>query len=235
MADRTAEAWRTIPHFYLVREVDAGALIGWREGAIIRASRRRSPSPDLLIKKVATCLQQHPRLNSQWRDGNVQRQSEINIRARCRVGSRHHRSGDSQGRSVDCAGEIAAERSRLVDQAQTEKLRPNDISGGTFTISNLGMYGVDSFQAIVNPSASRHPGGWPHRAAIRSRRQSTSSQANNDAEHLLRSSRRRRRLCGEISGGSFWRNLSNKPRRGRAERTPKTVVGLQASSRPKIG
>ena len=149
MADRTAEAWRTIPHFYLVREVDAGALVGWREELLSRLPQKITIT-DLLIKKVATCLQQHPRLNSQWRDGNVQRQSEINIGLAV---------GLDQGIIVPVihkadqltVQEIAAERSRLVHQAQTEKLRPNDISGGTFTISNLGMYGVDSFQAIVNP------------------------------------------------------------------------------------
>lgn len=149
MADRTAEAWRTIPHFYLVREVDAGALIGWREELLSRLPQKITIT-DLLIKKVATCLQQHPRLNFQWRDGNVQRQSEINIGLAV---------GLDQGIIVPVihkadqltVQEIAAERSRLVDQAQTERLRPKDISGGTFTISNLGMYGVDSFQAIVNP------------------------------------------------------------------------------------
>lgn len=149
MADRTAEAWRTIPHFYLVREVDAGALVDWREALQPRFPHKVTLT-DLLIKKVATCLRLHPRLNSQWRNGSIQRHPEINIGLAV---------GLDQGivvpviRDADrlTVPEIAAERSRLVDHAQTEKLRPEDISGGTFTISNLGMYGVDFFQAIVNP------------------------------------------------------------------------------------
>jgi pyruvate dehydrogenase E2 component (dihydrolipoamide acetyltransferase) len=149
MAERTAEAWSSIPHFYLVREVDASKLIDWRE-SLRGGSAHGVTYTDLLVKKVATCLRSHPNLTSEWRNGSILPHSEMNIALAVAV---------DQGlvvpviRNADklATREIATERKRLVDRAQSGKLGPADLSDGTFTISNLGMYGVDSFQAIVNP------------------------------------------------------------------------------------
>lgn len=147
MADRTLEAWKTIPHFYLVRDVDTGNLQEWRES--LRRSVPEITFTDLLVKKVATCLQSHPFLNSEWRNGSIKQHTEINIGLAV---------GIDQGlvvpviRDADklAVAEIMTQRSRLVTRAQQRKLGPDELSSGTFTISNLGMYGVDSFQAIVN-------------------------------------------------------------------------------------
>jgi pyruvate dehydrogenase E2 component (dihydrolipoamide acetyltransferase) len=149
MADRTAEAWKTIPHFYLSRNLDAGKLMDWRQ-YLRGQSNRDITLTDVLLKKVATCLRSHPYLNSEWRSGSTHRHQNINIGLAVAV---------DQGlvvpviRDADrlTVTEIAEERSRLVEKAQAGKLAPDDISAGTFTISNLGMYGVDFFQAIVNP------------------------------------------------------------------------------------
>jgi pyruvate dehydrogenase E2 component (dihydrolipoamide acetyltransferase) len=149
MADRTAEAWRSIPHFYLVREVDASSLMDWHE-SLCRAYGRKVTYTDLLLKKVATCLRSHPRLISEWRSGTLQPHLEVNIGLAVAI---------DEGlvvpviRDTDklTAWEIARERKRLVERARSGKLEPDDLSAGTFTISNLGMYGVDFFQAIVNP------------------------------------------------------------------------------------
>jgi pyruvate dehydrogenase E2 component (dihydrolipoamide acetyltransferase) len=149
MAERTAEAWRTIPHFYLVRDADASKLIDWRESLRSRLAHDVTYT-DLLVKKVATCLRSHPQLTSEWRNGSIQPHPEVNVGLAVAV---------DQGlvvpviRNADklTPQEIATERKRLIDRAQSGKLGPDDLSGGTFTISNLGMYGVDFFQAIVNP------------------------------------------------------------------------------------
>lgn len=149
MAERTAEAWSSIPHFYLVREVDASKLIDWRE-SLRGGSAHGVTYTDLLVKKVATCLRSHPHITSEWRNGSILPHSEMNIGLAVAV---------DQGlvvpviRNADkiTTREIATERKRLVDRAQSGKLGPDDLSDGTFTISNLGMYGVDFFQAIVNP------------------------------------------------------------------------------------
>lgn len=149
MAERTAEAWRTIPHFYLVRDADASKLIDWLE-SLRSGSAHDVTYTDLLVKKVATCLRSHPQLTSEWRNGSIQPHPELNVGLAVAV---------DQGlvvpviRNADTLTpqEIATERKRLIDRAQSGKLGPDDLSGGTFTISNLGMYGVDFFQAIVNP------------------------------------------------------------------------------------
>lgn len=104
---------------------------------------------DLLVKLVATALRDHPRLNAGWVDGGIQLAHEINIGIATAIEDGlivpvvHH--ADQLG-----VGEIAMRRSDLVARANDSKLRPSDIANGTFTITNLGMYNVDAFNAIVN-------------------------------------------------------------------------------------
>jgi pyruvate dehydrogenase E2 component (dihydrolipoamide acetyltransferase) len=149
MAERTTEAWKTIPHFYLVRDVDASSLVSWRQ-AIRAQSADEIRYTDLLTSIVAKCLGAHPNLNSEASGGNVSAKKEINVGLAMAV---------DQGlvvpviRNADklTVSEIAASRRQLSSRAQAGKLKLDDLSTGTFTISNLGMYGVDSFHAIVNP------------------------------------------------------------------------------------
>lgn len=148
MAERTAQSWTTVPHFFLVREVNASRLISWRESVQKRVSAKVTYT-DLLVKVVATALRHHSQLNATWRDNSIAWNVEINIGLAVAV---------EQGLIVpviqraDALGvhEIAARRQELVAKAQAGKLRPDDLVGGTFTISNLGMYGVDAFNAIIN-------------------------------------------------------------------------------------
>jgi len=149
MVERLSQAWTTIPHFYLIREVNATRLIAWREGAQRRIADKLTYT-DLLVKLVAATLRQYPRLTASWRDGSIVLNQDINIGLAVAVDEGLivpviHRA-DELG-----LGQLAARRAELVSKAQAGKLSPNDLSGGTFTLSNLGMYGVDSFNAIVNP------------------------------------------------------------------------------------
>ena len=163
MAERTTQSWTDVPHFYLTREVNASRLITWREhivGARLIAptsSIPTSPTPssvkvtytDLLVKIVATALRIHPRLNAAWAAGKITLQSEIHVGLAVAIEDGLvvpviHRADTLS------LGEIAQQRVELVAKAQAGKLRPADISGGTFTISNLGMYNVDAFNAIIN-------------------------------------------------------------------------------------
>ncbi len=152
MAERMTTSWTTVPHFYLMREVDAGDLMEWRKRVTPMIEKRSGIKPtytDLLVKLIGFALREHPRLNAAWANGNVQWNQEINIGIATAV---------EDGlivpviRDADTAslGEIAARRHDLVERAQNRKLRPADIAGGTFTLSNLGMYNVDAFNAIVN-------------------------------------------------------------------------------------
>ena len=148
MAERMTQSWTTAPHFYLVREVNASRLISWRD-------RAKKPIPeltytDLLVKLVAAAIAQHPRVNVSWKDGSIIQHADINIGLAVAIEDGLvvpiiHRA-DTLSLS-----EIAERRADLAGRAQIGKLRPADIQGGGFTISNLGMYGVDAFSAIINP------------------------------------------------------------------------------------
>jgi len=148
MAERMTTSWTTAPHFFLTRDVNASRLIAWREQAQKRAAEKITYT-DLLVKVVAAALAKHPRVNVSWVDNTLIQRDEINVGVAVAVEEGLivpviHRA-DQLG-----LGEIAARRNDLVRRAQAGKLRLEDIQGGTFTISNLGMYGVDSFQAIIH-------------------------------------------------------------------------------------
>ena len=149
MAERMTQSWTTAPHFYLVREVNVSRLATWRERASKQTSARITYT-DLLVKLVAAALARHPAVNASWKDGAIVRHAEVNIGLAVAIDDGLivpviHRA-DTLG-----LAEIATRREDLVTRAQAGKLRPADIQGGVFTISNLGMYGVDAFNAIVNP------------------------------------------------------------------------------------
>ncbi len=149
MAERTTQSWTSVPHFYLVREVNASRLMSWRE-QIQKRSSEKVTYTDLLMKVLAATLREHPRLNASWHAGSIIFHDEINIGLAVAV---------DEGLIVPIihkadkysVQELARKRKELITEAQAGKLRPQDIQGGTFTISNLGMYGVDAFNAIINP------------------------------------------------------------------------------------
>jgi pyruvate dehydrogenase E2 component (dihydrolipoamide acetyltransferase) len=149
MAERTTQSWTSIPHFYLVREANASRLLAWREQLRKRSSVNVTYT-DLLVKLVATTLRGHLRLNAAWSKGKIILNNEIHVGLAVAVEEGLvvpviHRADQLS------LSEIAERRSDLVARAQASKLRPEDLQGGTFTISNLGMYGIDAFTAIINP------------------------------------------------------------------------------------
>ncbi len=152
MAERMTTSWKSVPHFYLVREVDASNFIEWRKRVTPEIEKRNGTKPtftDLLVKVVGFALRDHPRLNAAWADGDIQWNQAVNVGIAIAT---------DEGlivpviHNADQAslGEIAGRRHNLVELAQERKLRPSDITGGTFTLTNLGMYGVDAFNAIIN-------------------------------------------------------------------------------------
>jgi pyruvate dehydrogenase E2 component (dihydrolipoamide acetyltransferase) len=150
MAERTAQSWREIPHFFLLREINASRLIAWREQARRQqvADAAHITYTDLLVVGVARTLRTHPRVNASWREGGIIQHDEVNIALAVAadyglVTPVIHRADTL---ALDA---IAARRTELVARAQSGKQRPDDLAGATFTISNLGMYGVDAFNAIV--------------------------------------------------------------------------------------
>jgi pyruvate dehydrogenase E2 component (dihydrolipoyllysine-residue acetyltransferase) len=152
MAERMTTSWTTVPHFYLIREVDASKLIEWRTSITSKLEKQSGFKPtytDLFVKLIGFTLRDHPRVNAAWANGNIQFNKDINVGIAVAVEDGlivpviHHADTAS-------ISEIAAQRKDLIERAQNRKLHPADISDGTFTLSNLGMYNVDIFNAIVN-------------------------------------------------------------------------------------
>lgn len=152
MADRLTESWSSAPHFNLVRHLDVSNLVTYKKQVQEKNSNRLTYT-DLLIKLVSIALKEHPRINASWIDNNIVKNSEINV-----------------GLAVDfdgglivpvihktdelSLGEITNRRKDLITRIQAGKLLSGDLDSGTFTISNLGMFDVDSFNAIINPPQS---------------------------------------------------------------------------------
>jgi pyruvate dehydrogenase E2 component (dihydrolipoamide acetyltransferase) len=148
MAERMTQSWTSAPHFYLVREVNATRLMTWRERAGKQGTR--VTYTDLLVRLAAAAIKQHPRVNVSWKDGRLITHTDVNVGLAVALEDGLVVPVLHRADTLTLA-EIAARREDLVTRAQAGKLRPADIQGGTFTISNLGMYGVDAFNAIVNP------------------------------------------------------------------------------------
>ena len=153
MAERTTQSWTTVPHFFLVREVDTSALVRARESlraAIEKTNGAKLTHTDLLIALVARTLRKHLRMNASWTGDGVRENPDVNVSVAMAVSGGVVAAVIPNSDSKDLAA-IASQRIELTERARSGKLRPADISGGTFTISNLGMYQVDAFLAIITP------------------------------------------------------------------------------------
>jgi pyruvate dehydrogenase E2 component (dihydrolipoamide acetyltransferase) len=151
MAERTTHSWTSVPHFFLTRELDASALNQAKQrlaAANEKANGVRVTHTDLLVALVAHVLTKHPRLNASWIGDGIRDNREINIGLAMAV-------DDGVVAPVLCnadrapIGQIAMQRKQLRDRSRAGQLRPQDLAGGTFTISNLGMFHVDAFTAII--------------------------------------------------------------------------------------
>jgi pyruvate dehydrogenase E2 component (dihydrolipoamide acetyltransferase) len=149
MAERTTQSWTTAPHFYLARDVDATALNAIRT----RLEKERGVKlshTDLLVALVSRVLIKHPRLNGSWTGSAVQNNREVNVGVAAAVKDGVVSVVISNADKASLA-EISGQLREKAERARAGRLHPADIAGATFTISNLGMYGVDSFHAIITP------------------------------------------------------------------------------------
>ncbi len=153
MAERTTQSWTSVPHFFLVRDVDCSELIAAQKRISNESEKGQSPAPtitDLLIALLARVLANHPRMNASWTGEAIRSNPDVNISVAMAVkdgvvGAVIHKANSLK------LSEISAQRRELTERARAGRLRPADISGGTFTLSNLGMYKVDAFSAIITP------------------------------------------------------------------------------------
>jgi pyruvate dehydrogenase E2 component (dihydrolipoamide acetyltransferase) len=153
MAERTTKSWATVPHFFVIRDVDAGVLLDSQKR--IKAQSQSSPSvsptiTDCLISLVARVLERHPVMNATWANDAVRPNSSINISLAIAVNDGVVAPVIQNANKASLA-EIAIQRAAVTERARASRLLPVDLYGGTFTISNLGMYKVDAFTAIITP------------------------------------------------------------------------------------
>ncbi len=153
MVERTTQSWTTVPHFFLVREVDATALNEVRARMSRESNQSGGPKvshTDLLVALAAKALARHPRMNASWSDAGLRTNHDINVAIAVAVEGGVVAPVIPHADKADLF-QIAARREEIVDRARSGKLRPQDLSGGTFTISNLGMFGIDAFSAVITP------------------------------------------------------------------------------------
>jgi pyruvate dehydrogenase E2 component (dihydrolipoamide acetyltransferase) len=157
IATRLVEAKQTVPHFYLTADLDAGRLIAMREEANAAAPKDKSGRAafklslnDFIIKAWAAALQRIPAANAVWAGDRILRfrSSDIGIAVALEGGLITPVVRNANSKSVTA---ISAEMRDLADRARQKKLKPNEYQGGSSAISNLGMYGIREFSAIINP------------------------------------------------------------------------------------
>jgi pyruvate dehydrogenase E2 component (dihydrolipoamide acetyltransferase) len=156
IARRMAESRATIPDFTLTADVDMERCVQLR-AELKRFSHADAPTyNDMIVKACALALREHPRANGSYRDGRFELHSRVNVGVAVAVASDDPTAGalvvptlfDADTKAL---GEIARETRALAERVRDGSITPPELSGGTFTVSNLGMYGIASFTAIINP------------------------------------------------------------------------------------
>ena len=149
IARRLAESKFTAPHFYLSLTIDMDAAMAARKAINDRGPHKVSFN-DMVVKAVAMALKNHPAVNSSWLEDRIRYNEHVHIGVAVAVEDgllvpvvRHA--------NVKSFGEIGVEVREFAQKAKDKKLQPSDWEGNTFTISNLGMFGIDEFTAIINP------------------------------------------------------------------------------------
>jgi pyruvate dehydrogenase E2 component (dihydrolipoamide acetyltransferase) len=151
MAERTTQSWTSVPHFFLVQTVDAGKLVDTQKKFANGATAGTAPTiTDVLIALVARAVARHPRINSSWTGDNIRANPDVNISVAMAVKDGVVGAVIPKANTAK-VGDISVLRRELTERARAGKLRPADITGGTFTLSNLGMYKIDAFTAIITP------------------------------------------------------------------------------------
>ncbi len=145
MAERTTQSWTTAPHFFLVREIDASALVAARE-----KHGKAITHTDLLVALVARTLVKHPKMNASWTGSAIHLNPNVNISIAIAVKDGVVGAVIPNADSATLS-DISKKRQDLAERARAGRLHPPDVTGGTFTISNLGMFGIDAFSAIITP------------------------------------------------------------------------------------
>ncbi len=152
IARRLGESLFTAPHFYLTMSIDMDAAVAAR-AKINEVAKTKISFNDMVLKATALSLKQHPKVNSSWLGDSIRYNHHVNIGVAVAVedGLLVPVVRFADGKSLS---QIGAEVKDYAQKAKDKKLQPADWEGSTFTISNLGMFGIDQFTAIINPPDS---------------------------------------------------------------------------------
>ena len=155
IARRMAEARATVPDFLVSIEIDMDAAVAlrvqWRAAVELREGERVAPSlNDLVIKACGLALREHPRVNGAYRDGHFELYERINVGVAVAAENALVVPvvPDADRRSLE---DIALATRTLAERVRTQQITPPELAGATFTVSNLGMFGIHSFTAVINP------------------------------------------------------------------------------------
>ncbi|MGE0255536.1 MAG: pyruvate dehydrogenase complex dihydrolipoamide acetyltransferase [Alphaproteobacteria bacterium] len=151
VARRMTESKQQVPHFYMTMDVEADALLAARAALNAQAKDGdfKLTVNDLIIKAAAVALMQVPAANASWGDDGIRRYTRADISVAVALPGGLV-TPVVRGANLKGLRQISAEMKDLADRARTNKLKPEEYQGGTFTISNLGMYGVKHFEAVIN-------------------------------------------------------------------------------------
>src|SRR5918997_1676867 len=151
IARRMAESKATAPDFVLTVEVDMGAAVEFRKQ--LKAAAGEDPAPsfnDFVVKASALALKEYPRANGAYRDGRFELYSRVNVGIAV-AGQDSLVVPTVFDADVKSLGQIARDARALAGKVREGKIAPPDVAAGTFSISNLGMYGIKRFTAVINP------------------------------------------------------------------------------------
>ncbi|MFO0694411.1 MAG: pyruvate dehydrogenase complex dihydrolipoamide acetyltransferase [Polyangiales bacterium] len=150
IARRLGESKRDVPHYYLTIDVDAGPVLEARAAINESLDGEKVSVNDLVVKAVALALRKSPNVNASWMGDEIHYHQVVDISVAVAIPdglvTPVVRDADRKGLLA-----ISREVKELAGKAKDKRLRPEEISGGTFSISNLGMYGIDEFAAVINP------------------------------------------------------------------------------------
>ena len=147
-AERTARSFSEVPHFYLTRDMEADRLVELLE----RLKTKMDPAPsvtELLVLAVSRTLRDHPRLNGRYAGGELEVHDDVNVRVAVATDEGLVAPIIAKADTLSLR-EMVPKVKDLVRRTRDHEHTPEELSGGTFTISNLGMMGIDSFDAIIN-------------------------------------------------------------------------------------
>ncbi len=199
IAQRLTASTQTVPHFYLTIDCDIGKLLAAREEINASAPKDKEKKPlyklsvnDFVIKAMAIALQRIPNANVSWTEGGMlkHKHSDIGVAVAMPGGLITPIIRKAETKSLST---ISNEMKDLAARARTRKLKPEEYQGGTTAVSNLGMYGIKDFTAVINPPHADHPRGRRQRGARGGARRQDRGRAHHERDAVLRSPRGRRR------------------------------------------